>query len=235
MILPDTKIFSQFVRTYLKKEVSPVEDPDAALMKYWETERKFFDTIEREEIEKQIQEGFNGADHLIEFAMSKLQSRRSRAGQAFENHLESLFKANNVYYSRGAVTKNNNKPDFVFPAIGAYHDEAFQPDYLTMLGLKTTAKDRWRQVLPEAEKVKSKHLATLEPSISSKQTDQMQNRKLTLVVPTEIKATYQPEQHPVLMTLAEFIALVQERQQKSTFKPEHYPATEKKKLPSKKH
>ena len=151
--------------------------------------------------------------------MSKLQSRRSRAGQAFENHIESLFIANQVYYSRGAVTENNNKPDFIFPGVGAYQDSTFPTDLLTMLGLKTTAKDRWRQVLPEAERLAYKHLATLEPSISRKQTDQMQTRKLTLVLPAEIKATYKPEQYPVLLTISEFITLVKDRQRLSDYVP----------------
>ncbi len=212
LVLPDTKVFSAFVRNHVAKDVSTIDDPDAALMTYWATERLFFDTIEREDIERQIKAGFNGADHLIDFAMSKLQSRRSRAGQAFENHLEFLFGANQVHYSRGSVTENNNKPDFIFPGIGAYHNPEFSTDLLTMLGMKTTAKDRWRQVLSEAERIAYKHLATLEPSISRKQTDQMQTRKLTLVLPTEIKATYKPEQYPVLMTIKEFIELVSERQ-----------------------
>lgn len=217
--LPDTKVFSAFVRNYVAKDVSPVDDPDAAFIKYWETERLFFDTIENEDIEQQLRAGFSGAKHLIDFAMSKLQARRSRVGQAFENHLESLFQANKIHLSRGAVTENGNKPDFIFPGIGAYQDNAFPTDFLTMLGMKTTAKDRWRQVLAEAERISYKHLATLEPSISVKQTNQMQTRNLTLVLPSDIKATYKPEQHPALLTISEFIELVNERQTASGYVP----------------
>lgn len=44
----------------------------------------------------------------------------------------------------------------------------------TMLGVKSTCKDRWRQVLSEAKRIDNKHLATLEPGISENQTAEMQ-------------------------------------------------------------
>lgn len=35
-----------------------------------------------------------------------------------------------------------------------------------MLGAKTTIKERWRQVLEEANRIERKHLITLEPAVS---------------------------------------------------------------------
>ena len=40
--LPTGKKFSAFVRTYLAKDVSPLDDPDAALMKLWHKENGIF-------------------------------------------------------------------------------------------------------------------------------------------------------------------------------------------------
>ena len=60
---------------------------------------------------------------------------------------------------------------------------------LVMLGVKSTSKDRWRQVLTEADRIPQKHLCTLEAGISAKQTDEMQRQQLTLVVPTGLHAT----------------------------------------------
>lgn len=41
------------------------------------------------------------------------------------------------------------KPDFVFPNGECYHKLEFPGDLLTILGAKSTCKDRWRQVLNE--------------------------------------------------------------------------------------
>jgi len=81
-----------------------------------------------------------------------------------------------------------------------------------MLGVKTTCKDRWRQVLTEAERIRLKHLLTLEPGISENQTAEMQSNKLQLVLPTRLHETYRPKQREWLMNLDSFIQLVKERQ-----------------------
>lgn len=81
-----------------------------------------------------------------------------------------------------------------------------------MLGSKSSCKDRWRQVLSEANKIMNKHLFTLEPGISQNQTDEMQDKKLQLVLPKNLHDTYLESQKGWLMSLCEFITLVQERQ-----------------------
>lgn len=74
-----------------------------------------------------------------------------------------------------------------------------------MLAAKTTAKDRWRQVIPEADRIHRKHLLTLEPAISPPQTQEMEQLGIQLVVPRELHATYSSEQQDWLWTLADFI------------------------------
>ena len=109
-------------------------------------------------------------------------------GQSLEHHLEAVFRAYGIAYVRGAVTENNQRPDFLFPSEEAYWaaPEVGHP-CLTMLAAKSTCKDRWRQVLVEAAKIPRKHLLTLEPGISSAQTTQMENSDLQLVVPQAIQ------------------------------------------------
>jgi len=70
-----------------------------------------------------------------------------------------------------------------------------------MLAAKTTCKDRWRQVLAEANKINNKHLFTLQPSITENQTDEMRQNGLQLVVPKDLKKTYKASQQSRLMTL----------------------------------
>ena len=88
----------------------------------------------------------------------------------------------------------------------------FPTERLTMLGAKSTVKDRWRQVLSEAERIQDKHLITLEPSISENQTNEMRAKKLQLVVPRRLHATFLPTQRQWLATLADFIEIVGARQ-----------------------
>ncbi len=82
----------------------------------------------------------------------------------------------------------------------------------TMLGVKSTCKDRWRQVLSEAKRIENKHLATLEPGISENQTAEMQAHSLQLVVPRSLHGSYSPAQQRWLLDISGFVNLVRERQ-----------------------
>ena len=126
-------------------------------------------------------------------------------GLSFENHLEELFKKHNIRYSHTPVTENNSKPDFIFPCIELYRNMDYPSEQLTMLGAKTTAKDRWRQVLEEADRIERKHLITLEGAISENQTNEMISRKLQLVVPKEIHATFTENQQSWLYSVEDFL------------------------------
>ena len=81
-----------------------------------------------------------------------------------------------------------------------------------MLGVKSTCKDRWRQVLAEADRIELKHLFTLESAISTNQTSEMQVKSLQLVLPLSLHATFLPRQQEWLMDLQEFLLLLKERQ-----------------------
>ena len=57
-----------------------------------------------------------------------------------------------------------------------------------------------------------KHLLTLEAAISEPQTTEMQAQKLQLVVPKTLHETYSAQQQAWLMSLRDFIGVVQVRQ-----------------------
>lgn len=80
-----------------------------------------------------------------------------------------------------------------------------------MLGAKSTCKDRWRQVLSEANRIDHKHLLTVEPGISENQTEEMKIKNLQLVVPTSLHSTYRPTQQQWLLNVDGFIKLVKSR------------------------
>ncbi len=219
-VLPSTRDFSQLTRNTLNT-VNALDDPDGTLMAWMDHEEKLFRRFERHQVEKRLQTGFvneEGADvdGFLKFSLSVQNRRKSRAGLALENHLEAIFSCHNLKYSRVVETEEKVKPDFLFPGGAEYQNPAFPSSLLTMLGVKTTCKDRWRQVLSEADRIHDKHLLTLEPGISQNQIKEMQLRKLQLVIPSPLHETYDRTQQNWLMKLKDFIHLVAEKQEKAS-------------------
>jgi EcoRII C terminal len=123
-----------------------------------------------------------------------------------------VFRQHEVQFERGCVTERGNKPDFLFPAGKQYHDPLFPKDSLTMLAAKSTCKERWRQFLPEADRIVQKHLITLEPAISAAQTVQMAESNLQLIVPLAIQSSYTDVQCDWLLSLGGFLNILAKRQ-----------------------
>lgn len=238
---PTTREFSSYARSTLK-DVDARTEPDLAIMAWMEREEILFRTLERYLIADRLSVGFIDAskpvtsqagllfhsdmdqkeiykkvrgvdvDSFISFSLSIQNRRKSRVGLALENHLERLFVESRLRYARTAITENKAKPDFLFPGVSEYHDPEFESLKLTMLGVKSTCKDRWRQVLAEADRIDDKHLLTLETAISTHQTDEMSAKRLQLVLPRSLHQTYTPSQQAWLMDIASFIELVRARQ-----------------------
>ena len=165
------------------------DDPDRSLLACYEREELLFKVFERHLLERDLAAYLNGqldVDGILKTTMSTFQRRKSRAGTAFEHQLEFLFKGRGIRYSAQPYTEGKSKPDFFFPSIECYRDEGFPSSSLTMLGAKTTIKERWRQVLEEANRIERKHLITLEPAVSVDYTNAMRDSKLQLVIPSQL-------------------------------------------------
>jgi hypothetical protein len=208
---PSTKDFSEYARATLH-DIDFEKDCDNILMCCYEREEILYRTLEKHIVGEKLKTGFYNVDDFFDYSKSAQNRRKSRAGLALENHIEFLFQKNNVRYNRAPVTENNSKPDFLFPGIEEYKDQRFDGTNLTMLGVKSTCKDRWRQILLEANRIEAKHVLTLESAISINQTDEMQRHFVQLVVPQKIRGTFKPEQQRWLLTFTDFLRLVKERQ-----------------------
>lgn len=212
---PSTVEFSDLARLTLPT-VDARDDPDAALMAWLDHEEAMFRRLERTIVAARLVEGFGTAgaidvDGFLSFSLGVQNRRKSRMGRALENHLAAAFSAWGLSFTPQGRTENGNTADFLFPGQQAYDDLAFPVARLTMLAAKSTCKERWRQVLPEAGRIPGKHLLTLEPGISLAQTDQMRGAALQLVVPQKIQARYLPPQRDWLWTLCDFIQFVRDR------------------------
>lgn len=212
---PSTREFSDFARNTVP-EVDASQDADKAFLIWIEREELLFRTLERYLVSERLRSGFgekgDDVDEFVQFSLSVHNRRKSRVGHALENHLVAVFTTHGIRFTKNGVTENRSKPDFVFPDIASYHNLSFPEEYLTVLGVKSTCKDRWRQVLAEANRVKNKHLFTLEPGISEFQTAEMASSGLQLIVPTEIHVTYTPAQQKQLLSLTDLIGLLKRRQ-----------------------
>lgn len=212
---PSTFEFSEYARSTLS-HINPLDDADKALLAWAEREEVLFRTLEKHLIANRLSQGFeDDVDGFLSFSLSVQNRRKSRVGYALENHLEEIFSQYKINYSRTKITENKSKPDFIFPNIENYHDVAFDPSLLTMLGVKSTCKDRWRQVLSEADKIEHKHLLTLEAAISENQTNEMKDKNLQLIIPRILHETYSKGQQTWLMDLNTFLNLVQEKETRS--------------------
>lgn len=214
---PRTAEFSDLARLTLP-EVRAEDDPDAALVAWLDHEEAMFRRLERRIVSSRIEAGFmnddeTDVDGFIGFSLSVQNRRKSRMGHSLENHLAAVFNAHGIQYVRGAVTEHRHKPDFLFPDLATYQTAPDAGDpMLTMLGAKSSCKDRWRQVLAEAAKIERKHLLTLEPGISEPQTEQMEAANLQLVLPRSIHGSYTAAQQGWLWSVSDFLAAVKAKQ-----------------------
>ncbi|HJW92006.1 MAG TPA: type II restriction endonuclease [Thermoanaerobaculia bacterium] len=187
-------------------------DPDDILLKWLQTEELVFKAIERLVVDEKLQAGFRDVDEFVDYSLSVHNRRKSRMGLALQNHLAKLFTLKNIRFSPQAYTENRKKPDFIFPGSAEYSNPRFRAQRLTMLAAKSSCKERWTQVLTEADRISIKHLCTLEPAISEAQTQEMTRQRVVLVVPNALQVTFSPRQREKLMSLAAFIELIRKRQ-----------------------
>lgn len=189
-----------------------IKDPDTALLQWTEAEYRLFREIEHSRYGKTIAQGFKSVDDFITLANQVLNRRKSRAGKSLEHHLSAIFDDNKILYTAQAITEGNKKPDFLFPSEEAYHDINFSIDKLCTLAAKTTCKDRWRQILNEADRLRdeNKYLCTMQQGISSAQMDEMQAEKVVLVVPKPYIMAYPKEKRDRIWTVGQFVSYVKE-------------------------
>lgn len=187
-------------------------NPDKKLLEWTAVEYHLFRAVEHARYGEIIARGFKDVDAFIEMANQVLNRRKSRAGKSLEHHLATLFNGNNLTFTAQAVTEGNKRPDFIFPSKRAYHDMSFPSDKLISLAAKTTCKDRWRQVLNEADRLrtKQKFLCTLQQGISSPQLKEMKAENVVLVVPAEYIAKFPQQYQSEILSVKKFIGYVQE-------------------------
>lgn len=195
------------------------KSPDTILFDWRKVESDLFFALEEKLYHDIYSKPFASCKAIMDFANSVLNRRKSRAGKSLEHHLSAIFTANCLAFEEQVITENNKKPDFLFPNSECYHNFEFPADDITVLGAKTTCKDRWRQVINEADRVDTKYLCTLQPGISRAQLNEMEDYHVQLVVPRGLINSYPEEYREKIRDIKGFIALVKEKQERI---PQHF-------------
>ena len=185
------------------------ENPDAEILKWLNAEFQLFKVIENDRYNQRIKTPFKTVEELVETANTILNRRKSRAGKSLEHHLSEIFKTFALSFATQTVTEDNKKPDFLFPNVEAYLNPKFDNKKLVVLASKTTCKDRWRQILNEADRIQTKHLFTLQQGISKNQLEEMYKYNVCLVVPKPYLTSFPTEFRSKILTLDGFVNHIQ--------------------------
>jgi len=192
----------------MRPEISA--DPDRRLLHRRDCEFEIFRSIEEARELPSIRAGFSTMGEFLARAQSILQRRKSRSGRSLELHIRSIFIEEGLregrHFSHQQESEPGRRPDFLFPSASAYRDSSFPESRLRMLAVKTTCRDRWRQVLNEADRMRTKHLLTLQEGISEGQFREMRDAGVRLVIPKPSMRKFPKSVRPEFQSLGEFIA-----------------------------
>lgn len=188
--------------------------PDERLYRRRKCEWEVYRSIEEAYWTPRILSGFENLSEFLGKANSILQSRKARSGRSLELHtlriLEEEGLESEISFSYSPILAENRRPDFVFPNSQVFFDLDYPVERLRLLAVKTTCRDRWRQILNESQRVKIKHLLTLQEGISENQYAEMKDSGVKLIVPEPFQATFPKAIRNELMSLEDFIKEVKE-------------------------
>lgn len=210
---PSTSAFSGAARAALEYCIGEFIKftADQRLTHLMEAEYRLFRLVERQICQKEIQRLFKDVDDFISTAQSITNRRKSRAGRALENHVAYLLRSAAIPFEPRPRIDGRVEPDILIPSKAAYEDPGFPVEHLCVVGVKTTCKDRWRQVLSEGKRIEKKHILTVQPGISSNQLAEMREHSVTLIVPQSLHKEYPRDTGINLLTVEQFIADMQSR------------------------
>jgi EcoRII C terminal/Restriction endonuclease EcoRII, N-terminal len=209
---PPGKVFSEETLRILETCLDQFAQlsSDDRLMRSMETEYALFRFVERQLCQPDIARAFRNVDDFLQTAATIMNRRKSRAGRSLENHVDLLLEREGIPHKMRAQSIPG-EPDVVIPSEEAYHDRDYPIERLFVIGVKTTCKDRWRQVLNEGKRVPDKHILTMQPGISSNQLREMHDSRVTLVVPERLHRDYPSEHDIELLNVSDFIQQIRAR------------------------
>ncbi len=195
----------EIIQKVIEMRLEESANVDHRLMVRRNCEFEVYQSLEEAVYFPRIQKGFQSVAELLDFSQPIGQRRRARGGRSLELQLKTIFQEEEIEFAWQPVVDSNNHPDFLFPNVAAYEDPAFPGDQLRMLAAKSTIRERWRQVLKEANRIKTKHILTLQEGVSENQFSAMQEAGISLIVPEQLHDHYPKGVRPHLQTVESFL------------------------------
>jgi hypothetical protein len=141
--------------------------------------RELGENVTRTEVTRFLASRF---EELDSFFLSLTNSRRPRAGSAFQITISELFKK--LDYPLVEQPEIDGIPDFLLPSIEHFRKN---PIDCIIFTVKRTLRERWRQIVTEGTRGLGFFLATIDESVSGKQLEEISANRIYLVVPIGLK------------------------------------------------
>jgi len=178
---------------YIKKNFSRLvrESESEAYSYYLECEKESWikglnaylhprlDQSRKEQLEDFLYQDF---EELTSFFTSLANSRRARAGGAFQYIIKDLLSS--LDYPFVENPRINGIPDFLFPSTEHYIEN---PVDCIILTVKRKIRERWRQIVTEGSLGLGFFLATIDEDVSENTLIEMTKNHIFLVVPISVK------------------------------------------------
>jgi len=188
--LPATRLMAGAGQEIAAAVWGALPDPDEYMRRSLDSESELYFAIERElgtrSLNALLGKGSTDLDELLAWALRIQQSRKARRGQSLQHHFSYLLDRDGIPYTAQCVTEGGETPDFVIPGHAQYHDSRFPPDRLRMVACKSRVRERWGQILKEADRIQQKFLLTVDDSLSADVLRSMDEVELRVFLPAHI-------------------------------------------------
>jgi hypothetical protein len=139
-----------------------------------------------------------------EVMVSAGQRSKSRAGYSFEWHVHRMLTDGGIPFQEQRFI-GNQRPDFILPSLKVYKNPSRAHGDAFILSLKTSLRERWKQVLSE-NKTSDLFLGTVDDGIAGETVEEMNDHGIYLVVPEHLKDSDYTEykDHKNVITFRDF-------------------------------
>lgn len=177
----------------------PNLDPDFFLQWRLDAETMLFQHLElalgQRDLDELSMSGSLEFAEVMRMVLARIQSRRSRRGNSLQNHFAALLDRERIPYAEQCRTEHT-EPDFIVPGCSEYDDATFPTHRLRMVACKSLVRERWAQILKEAQRIPKKYLLTLDLRLTDSTLADMRRNAIRVFVPSGIgEAAYRHHEH----------------------------------------
>src|SRR5262249_44050208 len=96
----------------------------------------------------------------------RAQSAKSRRGTSLMIHFGHLLTSHGIPFTAECNTGRPPPADFMIPSCAKYMDPTYPDGRLRLVSAKSTVKERWTEIVPEASRIEEKYLLTLDKGLT---------------------------------------------------------------------